>query len=631
LWHVFRVKSVFPRAGWLVFGTGLFLGAVLSAHAQGGQNQPRNLFSNPGFESARPQPNLWYGTTADGTIEARRGQVPVLTEAGRIANTAMPVSVALGDLNGNGLQDLMISGMDGYINVFFNSGTREEPKFTFGELVPIYLTRVRQQDSDPTNTWFRYMAQRIHLADPSRSGRLDLWIGNYSGEILRIPNNGGPNNPDFRQPANVAAAVIPTTETADRRWGNVFAPAIWDFDGDGRADLLIGEGSYSANSIHILLNQGSNAAPRFTGGNRHFLAYGMGREQLTPAVVDFNGNGQPDLLVTDRLGRIGLYSSSVQVDDEEARADNVAAAQAGGRAAGATRWQPGEHLPFISYLSAGGRELRFPGIPTVAVGDLTGNGLFDMVVGQTNGRVSFIKNTGTKEEPKFAAPVILKGEPTPPLMVPAGWEISHGLGRGNFLSYATVVTAEDEPNLNPPEGNRALKMGYFPNRNQIIRTPISYLGTIGQMAERLNNDWRTSANIFTLQRRDISVEVGANYTLRFQVKGNGVTGIRSAVEFSREIQLTEDRVRDAGRGQAVTRERGERVQERKNLPIRTSVSSNWSTAELNFSINFDDRRLNDTTPVNNRPPTVRLTFFVHAELVGGSGTIYFDDFQLVKR
>jgi hypothetical protein len=119
--------------------------------------------------------------------------------------------------------------------------------------------------------------------------------------------------------------------------------------------------------------------------------------------------------------------------------------------------------------------------------------------------------------------------------------------------------------------------------------------------------------------------------LSFQVKGAGVVGVRSAVEFHREIQLTEDRLRDAGRGQAVTRERGERVQERKMLPVRPSVSNNWSRAELNFSVTFDDRRLNDTTPVNNRPPMVNMTFYVHAELRPGSGTIYFDDFQLVKR
>lgn len=607
------------------------MGAAGETWAQAAQNQPRNLFSNPGFESARPQSNLWWGTTADGTIEGIRGQVPVLTEAGRIANTAMPVSVALADLNGDGLTDLMVSGVTGYINVFFNSGTREEPKFTFGELVPIYLTRLRAPGDDHSNTWFRYMAQRIHLADPARTGRPDLWIGNYSGEILRIQNTGGPNNPDFRQPANVASAVLPTSETPDRRWGNVFAPAIWDFDGNGQADLLIGEGSYSANSIHILLNQGSNAAPRFVGGNRHVLAFGMGREQLTPAVVDFNGNGQPDLLVADRTGRIGLYSSTVQVEDADAKADNIATAQAGGRAAVGGRWQPGQHLPFVSYLKAGASELRFPGIPTVAAGDLTGNGLFDLVVGQTNGRVSFIKNTGTKAEPKFAAPVVLKGEPTPPLMVPAGWEITHGMTKGNYLSYATVVNKDDNPDLNPPEGNRALKMGYFPNRNKIIRTPFSWPGTIGNVTERLSDNWQTPSNIFTIRRSNIPLEVGANYSLSFQVKGAGVVGVRSAVEFYREIQLTEDRLRDAGRGQAVTRERGERVQERKMLPVRPSVSNNWSRAELNFSVTFDDRRLNDTTPVNNRPPMVNMTFYVHAELRPGSGTIYFDDFQLVKR
>ena len=48
-----------------------------------------------------------------------------------------------------------------------------------------------------------------------------------------------------------------------KRWGNVFAPCTWDWNADGKEDLLLGEGSYSANNIHLLINQGSGARPAF--------------------------------------------------------------------------------------------------------------------------------------------------------------------------------------------------------------------------------------------------------------------------------------------------------------------------------------------------------------------------------
>ena len=72
--------------------------------------------------------------------------------------------------------------------------------------------------------------------------------------------------------------------------------------------------------------------------------------------------------------------------------------------------------------------MSFGGISTVSTGDLNGDGLFELVVGKTNGRIAMALNTGTKTEPKFGAPVELKGTAgTPPFEVPSGWEIDYGI------------------------------------------------------------------------------------------------------------------------------------------------------------------------------------------------------------
>lgn len=616
---------MFPRffLGLAIFG----LVVPLPGFAQA----PRNLFSNPGFESARNSPNRWYGTGTDGSIEGTGGQVPVLTERGSIANTAMPVSVALGDLNNDGKLDLLVGGVTGYMHVFFNEGTREEPKFGRGELIPVFLTRVRAANDDHRNTWFRYMAPRLHLGDIARSGKLDIWIGNYSGEVLRLPNAGSAAAPDFRQPQDVARLLIPTTQDPTRRWGNVFAPALWDVDGDGRTDLLLGEGSYSANSIHVLLNQGSNAAPRFQDDNRHFLAYGMGREQLNPAVVDFNGNGQPDLLVADRSGRIGLYSTSIAATDADAKADNLMAAGAGGRAAQAGRWQPGEHIPFVSYLTTKtGQEIRFSGIPTIAVGDLTGNGAFDIVVGTSNGRVSWIRNSGTKTEPKFEAPELLKGEPTPAIQIPSGWSINTGDLRGNFLGYASVVDKAADPNLNPPEGSKAFKLGYMPNINKIIRTNFSWPGSIGPRQDRdaINADWRAPANVFEITR-DVQLEVNKDYVLSFQMRGSGVVRATGFFNGRRNLVISEGRMEQLGRG-GVRRVGREELTEDLENPIRLSVGASWTNVTTNVTTKFKERRLNEPDE-RGRVPRVQMRLRLTFELTPGTGTVYLDNFSLTER
>ncbi len=75
------------------------------------------------------------------------------------------------------------------------------------------------------------------------------------------------------------------------------------------------------------------------------------------------------------------------------------------------------------------------GIATITTGDLNGDGLFDIVVGKTNGRVAVIYNTGTKTEPKWGQPVELKGDAgTKPSSSPAD-------GMSATASSAEISTA----------------------------------------------------------------------------------------------------------------------------------------------------------------------------------------------
>ncbi|MCS7009342.1 MAG: FG-GAP-like repeat-containing protein, partial [Chthoniobacterales bacterium] len=435
-----------------------------------GQNQtgPKNLLMNPGFERYSTVDVPWYGTAKDGSIRGMQGGLPILSMTGEIVETPMPVSVAAGDLNGDGLEDLVVGSVNGYLHVFFNQGTKEEPKFGYGEIIPIFL--------GPSRRW---QAPRVHLADPGKAGKLDLFIGTYGGDILRIPNSGSNTAPDYRPQPKLESFVIPTTKDG-RRWGNVFAPCLYDFNRDGKVDLLIGEGSYSANSVHIFLNQATGVSLRFDEENRHVLAYGMGRDQLSPVVVDYDEDGNPDLLVSDSSGQIGLYSSTVKPKDAAVEQDIQLTAQAGGKVAQGGSWNPGEHIPFVQYLESQGRPLKFTGITSIGKCDLNGDGLFDLVVGQSSGQVSWVRNSGEKGAPKFEQPVVLKGEPARQVYPPTSWTIGMNLERGNFFATATTVSNEEDANLKAPEGKRALRIFFSENKNAILKTPISYIPQPGQ-------------------------------------------------------------------------------------------------------------------------------------------------------
>jgi hypothetical protein len=53
-----------------------------------------------------------------------------------------------------------------------------------------------------------------------------------------------------------------------------------DVTGDGQPELLIGEGSYSANNIHLLANQGAPDRPSFDAAKRTQIALGEGRQHV---------------------------------------------------------------------------------------------------------------------------------------------------------------------------------------------------------------------------------------------------------------------------------------------------------------------------------------------------------------
>jgi len=612
----------------------LLIPAVVLAQAPAPAG-PKDAIRNGSFERTLQAPNLWGGVDKDGFLAGFRGFLPVLNASGNIAETPVPVAVAAGDLNGDGLPDILSSDPLGYVRIYFNSGSREQPQFTTGELSLPWLA---SGEGDPpwvppglggdqeiggwNQRWAkRRQGVRVSLADLTGSGKLDLVAGNYFGDIFIVRNIGSAQAPQFAQPPSIAKATVPTTKDPLRRWGNVFAPVMHDWDGDSKPDLLVGEGSYSANNIHLFLNQGSATAPIFNEDKRQPLALGEGRQQLTPALADVNGDGQLDIIVADREGRVTAYIRPAA-------------------------WKFGDSISPSGFLSKSGgltpdksQALALgSGIHTIATGDMNSDGLFDLVIGKSNGRIAWAVNKGQRDAPKFEAAADLTGhKPVPAAwQLPSQWDADLGTSRGNFFAYANSVTAQEDAGAQPLEGTRALKFGYAAASSALTPPRLNLPAARGfdRRGEQENGNplFRASAeqrgigapsNFFVL-RQQLQLEIGKTYKLSFQAKANKVANASYTLGWRGFKQLGEDRLVRGERG-AVQRQRNA-ISDGDQASTDFRPSGNWSAVTKDFKIQFKNER-----DLNQEKLTSEGILEISFELTAPDGFLYLDDIKLIPQ
>ena len=182
---------------------------------------------------------------------------------------------------------------------------------------------------------------RFHQApafgDLDGDGRADLIVGQWGASLAWY--RGGASG------FSVADSAIATISR-----GSNTTPALGDLDGDGDLDLLVGE---SSGYVNYFRNDGGANGPRFTAVTDSLDAIRPGRRSA-PALADLDGDGDLDLLVGTDAGEIALYR-------------NVG-----------SRTQP-------RFVRDERFSLRVPSYATPAVADLDGDGTPDLIVGTGGG------------------------------------------------------------------------------------------------------------------------------------------------------------------------------------------------------------------------------------------------------
>ena len=598
-----------------------------------------NAVRNGDFEQTYDAPSLWNGVNFDGILATPTAFLSVLSAEGNIARQQMPPGVAVADLDADGNPDILTTDALGYIRVYFNRGTAQEAKFDIAEVSAPFLANgegdppwmppgLTQAEGNEFGQWLDRWSQRRRgtrgsLADVTGEGLPDLVVGNYFGEVLIFPNQGSPNAPAFRAPQPFSSAIVPTMKDPARRWGNVFSPLMFDWDKNGLPDLLVGEGSYSANSVHLFLNQGGPGRPMFNEDKRQALALGGGREQLSPAVTDINGDGNPDILVSDRGGRVAVHLNDGKWTFN---ADKPVV------------------VPFAGFLSRNGginqdvgqALVAGEGVTSVATGDMTGDGLVDLVFGRSNGTIAMSRNEGSKDQPKFASVTDLRGESREPRIIrmPSQWDAETGVGRGNFYAIANCVTAAEDPAAEP-RGSRALKFGYLPSPNQIIARPVANFPAargFNLAGKDLGDDTilRDSSetrgrggpsSLFLLRQLNLKLQINKPYILSFEAKGNRVSNGRVVLIYRGFRQMGEDRLRRGERG-AVEKDRNV-ISETVMETFTFNVGGTWAPVSKELRIAFPKNR-----DLNKEQVTSEGTLEISAEVASPDGVLYIDNVKL---
>lgn len=201
--------------------------------------------------------------------------------------------------------------------------------------------------------------------------------GPLRGYVYLLRNTGTTEQPVYAEPQKIL--------TNDGRPVDVFgmpSPSFGDFDGDGDLDLICGE---FLDGFTYFENVGTRTAPSYAPGRRPTIGGELLRMELcmiAPVAVDFDRDGDLDLVVGDEDGRVAFIENTGRLVD------------------GIPQFLPPR------YFRQHAENVKFGALAAPVSVDWDGDGLEDLIVGNTAGHLGFIKNLGGNPV-RWAAPVYL--------------------------------------------------------------------------------------------------------------------------------------------------------------------------------------------------------------------------------
>lgn len=261
--------------------------------------------------------SVWlYGITeeADGRSYQLKTEAFLQESMLDVGEAAVP---AFMDLDADGDLDMLLGsfglpaeeGFYGSLWMYENTGTAAAPSFLFKTSDYLDLR---------ANNFLGISPQFI---DFNRDGNTDLLLVATEPERLQrkaylLLNQAGANEAPRFTPEQIEE--IPLSLSAED------SPTFYDVSGDGLPDLLLG--SFDG-SLRYYLNSGTAESPQFELQSSAYLGLGLDnyRRPLIPSVGDLTGNGRADLLLADGTGSL-RYLPDFSEYPEDAKPEPVTVA-----------------------------------------------------------------------------------------------------------------------------------------------------------------------------------------------------------------------------------------------------------------------------------------------------------------
>jgi len=285
-------------------------------------------------------------------------------------------SLCLLDFDGDKDMDLLIGDLgSSRIKLLMNGGTKQNA----------FITSFDQTFPKNDNPILMHLFLSAYHVDVDADGDRDIVVttnnessGESENHIWLYKNIGSDIAPEFKfEKKNFLIDEM-------LNFNNGSHPAFADINGDGLMDILVGSNGIQKpdgekeNRLYLLINTGTKAQPAYHLADEDYLEFSK-YDELTgrfgPAFGDLDGDGDLDLLIGDVSGFLYYLENT-------AGKDNPMSFKA----------------PIYKYLNINvGQNVK----PQIL--DIDGDGLNDLVIGEQNNHLNFLKNTGTLTSPIFAS------------------------------------------------------------------------------------------------------------------------------------------------------------------------------------------------------------------------------------
>ncbi|MGZ4054686.1 MAG: FG-GAP-like repeat-containing protein [Bacteroidia bacterium] len=247
------------------------------------------------------------GTLTAGSFIAQDNAFPASTTSTTAVDLAVSPCAFYTDVNDDGVKDLIVSPNAENVSENFNSvvyykntGTNTFPVFNYQQS-NLLQDNMIDVGEGAYPVFFDY----------DNDGLKDLFVGNYGyfgtpgyvSEIAQFKNIGTSTNPKYN---------LITRDYMGLSTSGIFniIPAFGDMDGDGDADMIIGG---QDGKLQYYENTATAGAPanfvltvsNMTNSLGHTIDVG---NCAAPQIFDVDGNGTNDLVIGERNGKLSYYS-----------------------------------------------------------------------------------------------------------------------------------------------------------------------------------------------------------------------------------------------------------------------------------------------------------------------------------